>query len=83
MPSRQGLKFWHVKSSFLLNISSTRNFRPDSVLGEGGFGSVYKGWVDEHTLAASKPGTGIVVAVKRLNQDSFQGHKEWLVCSTS
>lgn len=60
--------------------NSTRNFRPDSVLGEGGFGSVYKGWVDEHSLAASKPGMGIVVAVKRLNQDGLQGHKEWLVC---
>ncbi|KAL1823859.1 probable serine/threonine-protein kinase PBL10 [Daucus carota subsp. sativus] len=58
--------------------NSTRNFRPDSVLGEGGFGSVYKGWVDEHSLAASKPGMGIVVAVKRLNQDGLQGHKEWL-----
>ncbi|KAL7588352.1 hypothetical protein Lser_V15G41147 [Lactuca serriola] len=58
--------------------NATRNFRPDSVLGEGGFGSVFKGWVDEHSLAASKPGTGIVIAVKRLNQEGFQGHKEWL-----
>lgn len=58
---------------------ATRNFRPDSVLGEGGFGSVYKGWVDEQTFAATKPGTGIVIAVKRLNQEGFQGHKEWLV----
>lgn len=60
--------------------NATRNFRPDSVLGEGGFGSVFKGWVDEHSLAASRPGIGIVVAVKRLNQDGLQGHKEWLVC---
>eukprot|EP00268_Persea_americana_P018621 TRINITY_DN1937_c0_g1_i3.p1 TRINITY_DN1937_c0_g1~~TRINITY_DN1937_c0_g1_i3.p1 ORF type:complete len:413 (+),score=78.85 TRINITY_DN1937_c0_g1_i3:303-1541(+) len=58
--------------------SATRNFRPDSVLGEGGFGSVYKGWIDEHTFAATKPGTGIVIAVKRLNQEGYQGHKEWL-----
>ncbi|OMO67782.1 hypothetical protein CCACVL1_20323 [Corchorus capsularis] len=57
---------------------ATRNFRPDSVLGEGGFGSVFKGWIDENSLAAAKPGTGIVIAVKRLNQDGFQGHKEWL-----
>lgn len=59
--------------------SATRNFRPDSVLGEGGFGSVFKGWIDEQSLAASKPGAGMVVAVKRLNQDGWQGHKEWLV----
>ncbi|KAL6574718.1 hypothetical protein OROMI_012003 [Orobanche minor] len=58
--------------------AATRNFRPDSVLGEGGFGSVYKGWVDEISLAASKPGASMVVAVKRLNQDGWQGHKEWL-----
>ncbi|XP_031259552.1 receptor-like cytoplasmic kinase 176 [Pistacia vera] len=58
--------------------TATRNFRPDSVLGEGGFGSVFKGWIDEHTFAATKPGTGIVIAVKRLNQEGFQGHQEWL-----
>lgn len=59
--------------------AATRNFRPDSVLGEGGFGSVFKGWIDENSLAAVKPGTGMVIAVKRLNQESFQGHQEWLV----
>jgi len=58
---------------------STRNFRLDSVLGEGGFGSVYKGWMDERTLAPVKPGTGMIVAVKRLKLDSFQGHREWVV----
>ncbi|XP_010543301.1 PREDICTED: probable serine/threonine-protein kinase NAK [Tarenaya hassleriana] len=58
--------------------SATRNFRPDSVVGEGGFGSVFKGWIDENSFAASKPGSGIVVAVKRLNQEGFQGHREWL-----
>ncbi|KAL7600435.1 hypothetical protein Lser_V15G26625 [Lactuca serriola] len=57
---------------------ATRNFRPDSVLGEGGFGSVFKGWIDEQTFAATKPGTGLVIAVKKLNQESFQGHREWL-----
>ncbi|PHU06852.1 Protein kinase APK1B, chloroplastic [Capsicum chinense] len=58
--------------------AATRNFRPDSVLGEGGFGSVFKGWVDEQTLLASKPGAGIVIAVKKLNQEGLQGHREWL-----
>uniref|UniRef100_A0A0E0KKU7 Protein kinase domain-containing protein n=1 Tax=Oryza punctata TaxID=4537 RepID=A0A0E0KKU7_ORYPU len=36
------------------------------------------GWIDENTLSACKPGTGIAVAVKRLNQESLQGHREWL-----
>nr|GMC63725.1 receptor-like cytoplasmic kinase 176 [Ipomoea batatas] len=57
---------------------ATRNFRPDSVLGEGGFGCVFKGWVDENTFKAARPGTGLVIAAKRLNQEGFQGHKEWL-----
>lgn len=59
--------------------TATRNFRPDSVLGEGGFGSVFKGWIDEKTLTPTKPGTGMVIAVKKLNQESYQGHREWLV----
>ncbi|KAI5407388.1 Interface between microtubules and kinetochore protein, partial [Lathyrus oleraceus] len=58
--------------------TATRNFRPDSMVGEGGFGCVFKGWIDEHTLAPTKPGTGFVIAVKRLNQESSQGHSEWL-----
>ncbi|CAL9180328.1 unnamed protein product [Musa hybrid cultivar] len=58
--------------------TATRNFRPDSVLGEGGFGSVFKGWIDEHTFAAAKPGTGMIIAVKKLNQEGVQGHREWL-----
>ncbi|KAG2543127.1 probable serine/threonine-protein kinase PBL3 [Panicum virgatum] len=58
--------------------TATKNFRPDSLLGEGGFGHVYKGWIDEHTLAPSKPGSGLVVAVKKLKPEGFQGHKEWL-----
>ena len=58
--------------------NATRTFRPDSLLGEGGFGYVFKGWIDEHTLAASKPGSGMVVAVKKLKPEGFQGHKEWL-----
>jgi hypothetical protein len=67
------------KFSFSELKGSTRNFRPDSLLGEGGFGSVFKGWMDERTLAPVKPGTGMIVAVKKLKLDSFQGHREWLV----
>ncbi|XP_022952040.1 probable serine/threonine-protein kinase PBL3 [Cucurbita moschata] len=58
--------------------NATRNFRPDSLLGEGGFGCVFKGWIDENTWAATRPGSGIVVAVKKLKLEAPQGHKEWL-----
>ena len=61
--------------------NATRNFRPDSLLGEGGFGYVFKGWIDENTLGAARPGLGMVVAVKKLKAEASQGHKEWLVRS--
>lgn len=56
---------------------STKNFKSDSVLGIGGFGTVYKGWVDERTLAPTKTGNGIIVAIKKLNSESTQGFEEW------
>ncbi|KAL6649146.1 hypothetical protein ACP70R_013370 [Stipagrostis hirtigluma subsp. patula] len=55
----------------------TRGFKPEMILGEGGFGRVYKGWVDERTLNPAKSTTGVVVAVKKLNPESVQGLKEW------
>ena len=55
---------------------ATKNFRPDLVLGEGGFGLVYKGTIDDNV----RPGFEYTqVAVKRLNPDGHQGDKEWLV----
>ncbi|XP_050386861.1 receptor-like cytoplasmic kinase 176 [Argentina anserina] len=69
----------NLKNFFFNELkTATRNFRPDSMVGEGGFGCVFKGWVDENALTAAKPGTGMVIAVKRLNQEGLQGHKEWL-----
>ncbi|MBA0697510.1 hypothetical protein Goari_021049 [Gossypium aridum] len=57
---------------------ATRSFRPESLLGEGGFGCVFKGWISENGNAPVKPGTGLPVAVKTLNHDGLQGHREWL-----
>lgn len=62
--------------------NATKNFRPESLIGEGGFGYVFKGWIDANTLAPTRPGSGMVVAVKKLKPESFQGHKEWLVRAT-
>lgn len=58
--------------------NATRNFRADSLIGEGGFGCVFKGWIDEQTFSAARPGYGLVVAVKKLKPEGFQGHREWL-----
>ncbi|KAG6407890.1 hypothetical protein SASPL_130890 [Salvia splendens] len=67
------------KFTFIDLKLATRNFRPESLLGEGGFGCVFKGWIEENGTAPVKPGTGLTVAVKTLNHDGVQGHKEWLV----
>ncbi|KAI8533269.1 hypothetical protein RHMOL_Rhmol11G0284600 [Rhododendron molle] len=55
--------------------NATKNFRADTVLGEGGFGKVYKGWLEEKLT--SRNGTGSVVAVKKLSSESMQGLEEW------
>ncbi|KAG9132400.1 hypothetical protein Leryth_008342 [Lithospermum erythrorhizon] len=69
----------HLKAFTFNDLKiATRNFRSDSLLGEGGFGYVFKGWIDEKTLGHAKPGMGTVVAVKKLKREGFQGHREWL-----
>lgn len=55
--------------------TATRNFRSDTVLGEGGFGKVYKGWLDDKST--TNTGNGSVIAVKKLNSESMQGFEEW------
>ena len=57
--------------------AATKSFKSDALLGEGGFGKVYKGWLDEKTLAPTKAGSGIMVAIKKLNPESMQGLREW------
>ncbi|CAI9112224.1 OLC1v1012639C1 [Oldenlandia corymbosa var. corymbosa] len=66
--------------SFLYSelVEATAAFSADNLLGEGGFGCVYKGWLDIDTLAPVRPGSGMAVAVKKLRPQGYQGHKEWL-----
>ncbi|KAK7269093.1 hypothetical protein RIF29_21809 [Crotalaria pallida] len=56
--------------------TATKNFRKECLLGEEGFGRVYKGVI---------PATGQVVAVKQLDRNGVQGSKEFLaeVCNLS
>ncbi|KAD4585315.1 hypothetical protein E3N88_22916 [Mikania micrantha] len=55
---------------------ATNDFSPNLILGEGGSGTVFFGWVEENTLAPSKQGVGMVVAVKRLKKKSSKGSTE-------
>lgn len=54
----------------------THNFSRSDYLGEGGFGKVYKGCVDDNLRPGLKAQT---VAVKVLDVNGSQGHREWLV----
>jgi len=49
--------------------AATKNFRQDCLLGEGGFGRVYKGRLEN----------GQIVAVKQLDRNGLQGNREFLV----
>ncbi|XP_054799523.1 probable serine/threonine-protein kinase PBL23 [Prosopis cineraria] len=49
---------------------ATQDFHQDNLIGEGGFGRVYKGYLES---------TNQVVAVKQLDRNGYQGNKEFLV----
>ncbi|XP_059293287.1 probable serine/threonine-protein kinase PBL23 [Lycium ferocissimum] len=56
--------------SYLELKLATQNFNNDRLLGEGGFGRVYKGHIESKNLD---------VAVKQLDRNGFQGTREFLV----
>ncbi|ESW26570.1 hypothetical protein PHAVU_003G130400 [Phaseolus vulgaris] len=64
----------HVFSLAELKII-TQSFSSSNFLGEGGFGPVHKGFIDDKL----RPGLEAQpVAVKLLDLDGSQGHREWL-----
>lgn len=60
---------------------ATRDFSMSNFVGEGGFGPVYKGRVDERVRPGFRQAQA--VAVKLLDLEGPQGHKEWLVSKFS
>ncbi|CAH8378450.1 unnamed protein product [Eruca vesicaria subsp. sativa] len=55
---------------FLELAAATNSFRQECLIGEGGFGRVYKGKLEK---------TGQVVAVKQLDRNRLQGNREFLL----
>ncbi|KAE8714081.1 putative receptor-like protein kinase [Hibiscus syriacus] len=53
----------------------TQSFSSSNFLGEGGFGPVHKGFIDDKLRSGLKAQP---VAVKLLDLDGLQGHREWL-----
>ncbi|KAK4252620.1 hypothetical protein QN277_014367 [Acacia crassicarpa] len=53
----------------------TQNFSSNFLLGEGGFGTVHKGYIDGNFRQGLKAQP---VAVKLLDIEGLQGHREWL-----
>ncbi|XP_011094012.1 serine/threonine-protein kinase RIPK [Sesamum indicum] len=53
----------------------TQHFSSSNFLGEGGFGPVHKGFIDDKLRPGLKAQP---VAVKLLDLDGSQGHREWL-----
>jgi len=54
--------------------SATRGFSRSLMLGEGGFGCVYRGTI----RSALEPRRSLDVAIKQLGRKGLQGHKEWM-----
>ncbi|KAF4354452.1 hypothetical protein F8388_018412 [Cannabis sativa] len=73
---KNAMLYTHVISFTLFELETiTKSFRSDYILGEGGFGTVYKGYIDENVRVGLK---SLPVAVKVLNKEGLQGHREWL-----
>ncbi|XP_044482544.1 serine/threonine-protein kinase PCRK1-like [Mangifera indica] len=64
--------------SFAELKSATRGFSRALLIGEGGFGCVYRGVVRLSDNQEINDGSKVDVAIKQLNRHGFQGHKEWI-----
>lgn len=70
---RRGDSGFHIAAqtfTFKELAAATKNFRAECLIGEGGFGRVYKGRLDS---------TNQIVAVKQLDRNGVQGNREFLV----
>lgn len=54
--------------------TATKNFSRSLMVGEGGFGCVYRGTI----RISDDPNSRLEIAVKQLSRKGLQGHKEWV-----
>ncbi|XP_047316499.1 probable serine/threonine-protein kinase PBL7 [Impatiens glandulifera] len=72
-PAKDGGGSTHIAAqtfAFRELAAATKNFRGECLLGEGGFGRVYKGRLESSNQ---------VVAIKQLDRNGLQGNREFLV----
>ncbi|KAF5735108.1 receptor-like protein kinase [Tripterygium wilfordii] len=81
LPSPRSIPELYKENEHNLRVFSVQELREATngfsrllKIGEGGFGSVYKGQINP----ANGKGDPMIVAIKRLNSRGQQGHKEWL-----
>ncbi|GMI86993.1 PATTERN-TRIGGERED IMMUNITY (PTI) COMPROMISED RECEPTOR-LIKE CYTOPLASMIC KINASE 1, PBS1-Like 39 [Hibiscus trionum] len=60
--------------TFLELKDATKNFSRSLMIGEGGFGCVYRGVIRSTDVSNKK----LDIAVKQLSRRGLQGHKEWV-----
>ncbi|CAA0408130.1 unnamed protein product [Arabidopsis thaliana] len=82
LPSPRSIKDLYTEREQNLRVFSyeelskaTYVFSRKLVIGEGGFGIVYKGKILSNGDSSDPP---LVVAIKKLNRQGLQGHKQWL-----
>ncbi|RVW82351.1 putative serine/threonine-protein kinase PBL3 [Vitis vinifera] len=66
-------------TQFSYNVlhAATNKFSNKNLIGRGGFGDVFKGWIHSCTMTPAKPNDGQAIAVKRLRNKRPQGYEAW------
>lgn len=71
-PHLDAVNFGRRRLSYAELRVATNNFSDERLLGKGGFSLVYK-----ESLPGSKDNEEVLVAIKRISQDSTQGEREF------